>query len=80
MIISNNKYSLELVGSKGIVYSNGVLLFKGFSGTAIKEYLRYVPEHKHKFRGQLAHKRQLDLAKDLEQARLKAKDKAKWNF
>ena len=77
MIINNDQYSLELVGSKGTVYSGNVLLFKGFSGTAIKEYLRYVPEHKHKFRGQLAHKRQLDLAKDLEQARLKAKDKMK---
>ena len=77
MIVSNERYSLELVGSLGTVYGDGKLLFKGFSGTAIKEYLRYVPEHKEKFRGQLAHKKKLDLAKDYEQARLKAKDKIK---
>tara|TARA_B100001057_G_C22784810_1_gene925114 strand:- start:230 stop:463 length:234 start_codon:yes stop_codon:yes gene_type:complete len=77
MIITNNKYILDLQNSLGTVYEGDKLLFKGFSGTAIKEYLRYVPEHKSKFRGQLAHKRQLDLAKDLEVARLKAKDKMK---
>tara|TARA_E500000178_G_scaffold221073_1_gene218153 strand:+ start:1289 stop:1522 length:234 start_codon:yes stop_codon:yes gene_type:complete len=77
MIVSNERYSLELVGSLGTVYGDGKLLFKGFSGTAIKEYLRYVPEHKEKFRGQLAHKKKLDLAKDYDEARLKAKDKIK---
>lgn len=78
MIISNGKYILDLQDPLGTVYEKDKLLFKGFSGTAIKEYLRYVPEHKSKFRGQLAYRRQLDLAKDLEQARLKAKDKMKW--
>jgi len=77
MIVRNERYSLELVGSLGTVYGDGKLLFKGFSGTAIKEYLRYVPEHKEKFRGQLAHKKKLDLAKDYDEARLKAKDKIK---
>ena len=77
MIVSNERYSLELVGSLGTVYGDGKLLFKGFSGTAIKEYLRYVPEHKEKFRGHLAHKKKLDLAKDYDEARLKAKDKIK---
>ena len=77
MIISNNNYILELQGSLGTVYGDGKLLFKGFSGTAIKEYIRYVPEHRYKFRGVKEHQRKLELAKDLEQARLKARENRK---
>ena len=77
MIISNNNYILELQGCKGTVYGDGKLLFKGFSGTAIKEYIRYVPEHRYKFRGVKEHQRKLELAKDLEKARLKARENAK---
>ena len=62
MIISNNNYILELQGSKGTVYGDGKLLFKGFSGTAIKEYIRYVPEHRYKFRGVKEHQRKLELS------------------
>ena len=77
MIISNDKYILDLQGSLGTVYGDGKLLFKGFSGTAIKEYIRYVPEHQHKFRGVKEHKRKMELAKDLEKARLKARENKK---
>ena len=77
MIISNNNYILELQGSLGTVYGDGKLLFKGFSGTAIKEYIRYVPEHRYKFRGVKEHQRKLELAEDLEKARLKARENAK---
>ena len=78
MIIRNDKYILDLQGSLGTVYGDGKLLFKGFSGTAIKEYIRYVPEHQYKFRGVKEHKRKMELAKDLEQARLKARENKKW--
>ena len=77
MIIENGNYMLDLQGSLGTVYGNGKLLFKGFSGTAIKEYIRYVPEHRYKFRGVKEHQLKMELAKDLEQARLKARENAK---
>ncbi len=77
MIIENGNYMLDLQGSLGTVYGNGKLLFKGFSGTAIKEYIRYVPEHRYKFRGVKEHQRKMELAKDLEQARLKARENKK---
>ena len=77
MIIENGNYMLDLQGSLGTVYGNGKLLFKGFSGTAIKEYIRYVPEHRYKFRGVKEHQRKMELAKDLEQARLKARENRK---
>ena len=77
MIIRNDKYILDLQGSSGTVYGDGKLLFKGFSGTAIKEYIRYVPEHRYKFRGVKEHQRKLELAKDLEKARLKARENKK---
>ena len=77
MIIKNDKYVLDLQGSLGTVYEDGKLLFKGFSGTAIKEYIRYVPEHRHKFRGVKEHQRKLELAKDYEQAKLKARENNK---
>ena len=77
MIIENGNYMLDLQGSLGTVYGNGKLLFKGFSGTAIKEYIRYVPEQRYKFRGVKEHQRKMELAKDLEQARLKARENKK---
>ena len=77
MIIENGNYMLDLQGSLGTVYGNGKLLFKGFSGTAIKEYIRYVPEHRYKFRGVKEHQRKMELAKDYEQARLKARENKK---
>ena len=77
MIIKNDKYTLDLQDSVGTVYKGDKLLFKGFSGTAIKEYIRYVPEHRQKFRGVKEHQRKMELAKDLEQARLKARENKK---
>jgi len=47
-------YALELDRGKGIVWKNGLLLFKGFGYTAIKIYVENVPEHRHKFRSQLS--------------------------
>lgn len=51
---------LELEGSEGRVYINGYLMFKGFSGVAIQEYLRYAPEEKKRFRAQLVGKFRAD--------------------
>ena len=68
-----NPQIVEPIIALSIVYIGLENIFKKY----IKEYLRYVPEHREKFRGQLAHKKKLDLAKDYEQARLKAKDQIK---
>ena len=53
-------YGLELEGSQGRIFIDGKLMFKGFSGIAILEYLRYAPEEKKRFRAQLVGKFRAD--------------------
>lgn len=60
MTYIHENYGLELENSEGRVWVDGKLMFKGFSGIAIQEYLRYAPEEKKKFRTQLVGKFRAD--------------------
>lgn len=60
LVYEHGEYALELDRSKGIVWHNGKLLFKGFAYTAIKIYVQNVPEERKKFRSQLSMRQKVE--------------------
>jgi len=56
VIYRHNNTILEIINSKGTLFHNGKLLFKGFGYTAIQEFIRLSgnsPEAKKQFASQL---------------------------